>query len=105
MLNNKKNTKAQHNFNINEILCKLHKSSQNAKITFLQRMVYKEDDPKVLLGMAKKSTEKLKLMGIFNGNSIPIDTEGLKSALDEYESGNNKFYTKKSTEQCSIPLA
>ena len=70
--------------------------SQNAKVTFMHRYIYQEDDPSVLVAIAKKVVRKLAIMRVLEGNqSIRIDHNALAGAQDKYDNGDTKFYQNK----------
>ena len=73
----------------------LRRGSENAKVTFMHRYIYQEDNPNVLLEMLWKCEKKLKTMGIIpKDHKISINDKGLSQAKKHYENKEFKFYTR-----------
>lgn len=85
-------------FNIQQVIDTIKNAGENARVTFIHRFIYQEDDPRILLALHQKTARKLSFMGILPINTEnEYDTAAVEYATNQFTRGNSKFYTKKDT--------
>jgi hypothetical protein len=95
-MNNNINKKG---FDFNAFLRVLFRSNENTTISFFHRYIFKEDNPNILLTLCQKLMNKLFHMGIVDEPEVKFNGNSLENARTEFESGNKKFYKKKTEDE------